>query len=126
MSMAIAHFAFGAAMTTLVITFFVPVVWYPRTVILAGGGWAMVPDFHWVSPVANRGLHRIHETSPMTDLFWFHRTLDRLDPTDSKSIAALFIAIFIVATVTAEHRSYRVPERVKAAYDVGLDADSNK
>jgi len=33
-------------------------------VILAGGGWAMLPDFHWVSPAADQ-LRTVHQTSPL-------------------------------------------------------------
>jgi len=117
MSMALAHFAFGAAMTTLLITFFLPAVRYPRTLLLVGGGWAMLPDLHWVSPVFTQQLHTIHQTSLWTDLFWFHRTLDQVDPTDSKAIAALFLGFFILATVITEHRNYRTPETITATYD---------
>ena len=70
MSMALAHFGFGAAMTTLVVTFLVPAAWYPRTASWQAGGWAMLPDFHWVSPVAAEQLRHVHRTSPLTDLFW--------------------------------------------------------
>lgn len=115
--MAIAHFAFGAAMTTLLITFLVPAVRYPRTLLLVGGGWAMLPDFHWVSPVFKQQLHTIHQTSPWMDLFWFHRILDRVDLTDSKAVAAVFLAFFVLTTAIAEHRSYRTPELVKSTYD---------
>ena len=118
MSAALAHFAFGAALTTLLITFFVPNIRYPRTWLLAGGGWAMLPDLHWVSPLYTQQLRAFHEHSVWTDFFWLHRTLDRVDPTDSNSIAAALLAVFILTTVIAEHRSYRTPEVVKAAYDL--------
>ncbi|GAB3669065.1 hypothetical protein [Halopiger thermotolerans] len=124
MSMAIAHFAFGAAMTTLLIAFLVPSVRYPRTVLLLGGGWAMLPDFHWVSPIAKQQLHTIHQTSLWTDLFWFHRTLDRMDPTDSKTVGATMLTLFLLATAIAEHRSYRVPDVVESTYDAYLDTES--
>ncbi len=122
--MAIGHFAFGAAMTTLLVTVLVPTVRYPRTFVLVGGGWAMVPDFHWISPVANQQLRAIHQTSLWTDLFWFHRTLDRIDPTDSKSIAAVLLAFFILATAVAERRGYRTPAMVASAYESYLDTES--
>jgi hypothetical protein len=117
MSMAISHFAFWAAMTTLLITVLVPNIRYPRTLLLAGGGWAMVPDLHWVSPVFTEQLRAIHQTSPWMDLFWFHRTLDRVDPGDSTAVAAVLIGLLIVATAVAEYRSYRTPDVVKSAYE---------
>ncbi len=120
MSMAIAHFAFGAAITTLLATFLVPTIWYPRTVTLAGGSWAMIPDFHWVSPIARRQFYAFH-SSQWADLFWFHRTLDRLDPSDSKTVAAVCLAFFILTTALAEWRNYRAPPSVKAAYQTHIE-----
>jgi len=122
MSIAIAHFAFGAAMTTLVVPFLIPDVKYPRTIVLAGGGWALVPDFHWVSPIAAERLRHVHQTSAWTDLFWFHRLWDRADPTDSKAIAAVLLGCFVLATMLAERRAYAVPEPVAAAYDSYLES----
>jgi hypothetical protein len=66
--MAAAHFAVGATLTTLAVTFLGPELRYPRTAVLAGGGWAMVPDVHWVSPVATARLRAFHR-SPLADLF---------------------------------------------------------
>jgi hypothetical protein len=123
MSMAIAHFAFGAAVTTLLVTLFVPASWYPRTLTLVGGGWAMVPDFHQVSPVAAAQLKQFHQTSPWIDLFWLHRTLDTLDPTDSTRVASVFVALFIGATLFGEWWGYRTPKRVRDAYEDYLDID---
>jgi hypothetical protein len=116
MSLALAHFAVGAAVTTLLVTFLVPTVRYPRTLALVGGGWAMLPDLHQVSPVAVAPLRAFHG-SPWADLFWFHRTLDRLDPTDSALLAALFVGGFLLVTAVAERRSYRAPARVVQAYE---------
>lgn len=123
MSMALAHFAFGAAMTTLVVTFIVPTVWYPRTLALAGGGWAMVPDFHWVSPVATGTLREFHRSSVWTDVFWLHRSLDRFDPTDSATVAAALLGFLIAATALAERYGYRAPAPVRAAYESYLDRE---
>ena len=124
--MAIAHFSFGAAMTTLLVTFLVPAVRYPRTLLLAGGGWAMLPDLHWVSPVFTQQLRTVHQTSPWTDLFWFHRTLDRVDPNNSRALAAGFLAFFILTTAIAERRSYRAPEVVKSTYESFPNEESSE
>jgi hypothetical protein len=102
MSLALAHFAFGATMTTLLVAILLPGVRYPRTVVLAGGGWAMLPDLHWVSPVARQHLHRIHQSSPLTDLFWLHRSMDWVDPGDSKAVAAALVAVLLLVTAFAE------------------------
>lgn len=126
MSMAIAHFALGAGMTTLLITFFIPDARYPRTLLLGGGGWAMLPDVHWVSPVAKQQLHTIHQTSLWADFFWLHRTLDRIDPTDSKTTAAVLLAFFILTTAIAEHRSYRIPDIIKSTYDSYLETEPSE
>ena len=121
--MALAHFALGAALTTLLVTFLVPGVWYPRSVILAGGAWAMIPDLHWISPIATDRLREFHNAAVWTDLFWFHRSLDRADPTDSKATAALFLVLLFAATAIAERRGYRALASVEAAYESYADAD---
>lgn len=102
--MAIAHFVFGAAMTSLVITFLIPGVCSPRTLVLVGGGWAMLPDLHQMNPIAQAQLKALHTNSLWTDLFWFHRTLDRLDSTDSELLATVVLLWFIVVTFFAERR----------------------
>lgn len=61
-------------MTTLVVPFLVPTNRYPRTVILFGDGWAMLLDFHWISPSAAECFRDLHQTSILADLFWLHRT----------------------------------------------------
>lgn len=124
MSLAIAHFAFGAAMTTLVVMLLLPDLRFSRTLVLVGGGWAMVPDLHQISPAGQAQLYEFHRTSPVVDLFWFHRTLDSLDPADSKTVAAVLLAVFIVTTLVAEYRSYRTPGPVADAYETYLDIES--
>lgn len=116
MSMAITHFALGAGLTTLVVLVCMPPVWFSRTLSLLGGVWAMVPDAHWLSPIAYRRLAAL-DASMWADLFWFHRTLDRLDPTDSKATAGVCIAFFVAATVCTEFWRARAPA-VETAYDV--------
>lgn len=126
MSIAIGHFVVGAALTTMVVTLFLPNVSYPRSLVLAGGGWAMIPDFHQVSPVARDALYEFHQSSPWTDLFWFHRTLDTLDATDSNAVAAALLAGFILTTVVAERRSYRTPAAVVETYETYLDVETEQ
>jgi hypothetical protein len=120
MSMAIAHFAFGGAVTVLVVTYLVPGVRYPRLVSLAGGVWAMLPDVHWVSPVFASGLKAIHG-SPLVDVFFLHHTLDALDGGDSKLVAAAFVGLLVVATALAERREYRTLERIRTLSGPGRD-----
>lgn len=120
--MDIAHFAFGGATTTLVVTYLVPTVWNPRTVVMVGGGWAMVPDIHHISPVFAGELHLLHGTSPRMDVFWLHRSLDILDPTDSRARGALLLTFFIATTMLAERRGYRAPATVRAAYGSSIDS----
>jgi hypothetical protein len=111
MSIALGHFAFGSAMTVLVVAYLVPDVPYPRLVALLGGGWAMVPDVSWISPVFAAELRQYHDTW-IADVFWLHGTMDALDPSDSNVAAAAMVAFLIVATALAERRAYRTPEAV--------------
>lgn len=116
MSLAVTHFAVGTTLTALVATYLVPGVRYPRVLSGLGGVWAMLPDAHWVSPVAAAPLKRLHATHLM-DLFWFHRSLDRLDAGDSKLVAAAALALLLVATALVERRAYRALDRVRMLTD---------
>lgn len=126
MSIAIVHFAFGAGMTTLLVTFLfadapspvtvvtagdwlerLPTVPYPRTVILLGGVWAVLPDVQRITPINRSWFFDLHK-SYWADIFWFHRTIDVLDPNDSEMIAAVLVLFFIGVTVLAEWWEYRV------------------
>jgi hypothetical protein len=104
MSRAITHFAIGAALTALAVTL-LPGVPYPRTVVLLGGGWALVPDAaKLVSHPWLRAFHR----SRWADVFWFHRTLDGVDRTDSTRVASAALALLILVTAVVEWWSYSV------------------
>lgn len=116
--MAITHFALGAAMTTILVTAVAPTVRYPRMLLLAGGGWAMLPDLYWVSPVFQQQLRAVHQTAPWVDIFWFHRTLDRVDPADSKMVAAVTLAVLVGATAVAEYRNYRATDVVGSTHNL--------
>lgn len=120
--MALAHFAFGSALTVVVVTYLLPNVSYPRALALLGGGWAMVPDAHWVSPLFESELYALHQ-SALADAFWFHRTFDALDTTDSKAVAAGMVALLLVATVLAERRQYRALRVVRERVDPEPDRD---
>ncbi|TYL38899.1 hypothetical protein CV102_10350 [Natronococcus pandeyae] len=114
MSMALTHFAVGATLTTVLVTFVFSLIPYPRTVVLIGGGWAMIPDVYRLSPIAQNRLEEFHD-SPWADLFWFHHTLDRLDATDSELIAAVSVVILIGVTALSEWYVYR--QKVKGDGD---------
>lgn len=105
MSIALTHFAFGAAATMLVVTFLVPRVPYPRAASVLGGIWAMVPDAHHLSPVYVTRLKALHD-SVLANLFWAHRFFDAADPADTNEAALLAVAFFLAATVVAETAEY--------------------
>lgn len=115
MSFAIGHFALGATLTALVVTYLLPKLPYPRTVVVLGGVWALLPDAAKLAPT-NPDLVAFHD-SLWTDVFWFHRTLDRFDATDSPRLSALLVAVFLLVTFLAERRKYRTFTRVRDAYD---------
>ncbi len=108
MSTALAHVAFGAAMTTLVIVTMVPTVPYPRAIVAFGGAWALLPDVYRISPLFRAELEAFHHYSPWADLFWLHGTLDRLDPYDSKRVTVAMLGMFLAVTIVAEWRGYRL------------------
>lgn len=116
MSLGVTHFAVGATLTVLVETYLVPNVPYPRTIAILGGLWAMVPDANKVSPVFRSELSALH-SSPLADVFWFHRSLDLADPGDTVAVAVVSLVVLFVATVVSERRSYRALRRVRELAD---------
>jgi hypothetical protein len=117
-SQGITHFAFGAVLTTVIVTFLVPAVRYPRVWVLVGGVWAMLPD---ATKLLDRPLlHALHD-GPWADVFWLHGTMDVADPGDSTLFGAVAIGLFVLATALAEHRSYRRPAAVGELLDPGSD-----
>ena len=61
----------------------------------------MVPDVYWIAPNYAESIRAIHDTA-LANLFWFHRTLDIVDPSDTNFGAALAVLLWISLTVTIE------------------------
>ena len=61
----------------------------------------MVPDVYWITSGYTEPIQAIHDTA-LANLFWFHRTLDVLDPHDTNIGAALAVALWISLTITVE------------------------
>lgn len=111
-------------MTTLLVTMLLPRSWFPRTLVMLGGLWGLLPDLYWVSPVATQRLEEIHHTAIWTDIFWFHRTLDQVDPSDSKLIVVMTVVFLLTATALAEVRDYTAPAPVRRVYGEGTESES--
>lgn len=77
------HFAVGAVCTAIAVFLVAPTVSGRYLVIIGGGLWAIVPDVHWLYPPLREVTKPIIHDSSLADLFWFHGTLDALDPADS-------------------------------------------
>lgn len=101
MSMAIAHFAIGALTTLLFTKVFASRFVTSPTVLIGGGIWGLVPDVHWVTPVGKYLLYSFHH-SILANLFFFHRVVDRLDPTNSRPVAAFLLCLLLFAAVVLE------------------------
>ncbi|MGB9963321.1 hypothetical protein ACOZ32_14215 (plasmid) [Halobacterium sp. MBLA0001] len=110
MSMALTHFAVGGTLTAVVALYLLPPTKYARTLVLFGGGWGMIPDIHWVTPVYAAELKALH-SSVFANVFWLHETLDVLDPMDSRVVGALALAVFLVTVSLSDHWSYTTRER---------------
>lgn len=116
MSLAIGHFAFGGILTTFVILYLLPPTKYSRAWVLLGGLWAMLPDLHWVSPIYGTPLRQFHDTEA-ANVFWIHRSLDVIDPHDSKLIAAVLIGLFIGSAFVADQWEYATTEQAPTKSD---------
>lgn len=120
MAQAITHFAVGATLTTLLETFLPADVRYPRVWAIVGGCWAMLPDT--AKLVDHDAVYAFHYTR-WADLFWGHRTLDRVDRDDSTRFGAVAVGAFVLVTAVAEYRSYRSPRAVESAARAPARAD---
>jgi len=115
MSLAITHFAVGAACTAVVLTLFVPSIPFQRTLVICGGVWAMLPDAWRFLPTSSGPYaHEFHAT-PLANVFWFHNALDRADVGDSTAVGALLVGAFFLVTLVGDYRDYRTPEPVREA-----------
>lgn len=115
MSLAISHFAFGAAVTTLGVAVVAPGSDARQTLAVLGGGWAMVPDAQQLAPVARDQFERLHD-SAWANAFWFHRTFDRLDPDESMFVGAVMVGLLLFASVVAEWRHHRATRSAPESY----------
>jgi hypothetical protein len=101
MSFAITHFAVGAAIATLVLGVVAPRSRFKGTAIVASGIWAMIPDVEKIAPTYADRFDVVYDLLS-TDLFWFHGTLDVLDPSDSALIAAAAVGLWLLVTLFVE------------------------
>lgn len=101
MSMAIAHFAIGALTTLLFTKAFASRFVTSPTMLIGGGIWGLVPDVHWVTPVGGELLYSFHH-SILANLFFFHRVIDRLDPENSRPLAAFSLCLLLSVAVILE------------------------
>lgn len=99
MSLGITHFAVGAAGTAIIIAIAAPTIRYRGTLIVLGGVWALIPDVGKL--YAHPTLLTFHD-SRFADLFWFHRTMDLYDPTDSVYVATVMVFVLIVVMVVTD------------------------
>ncbi|RDI69615.1 hypothetical protein [Halopelagius longus] len=107
MSLAITHFVVGATATMLVVIFFLPRVRFPRTLMVLGGLWAMIPDLNKVVPSELGFVDAVHD-SAWANVFWAHHFLDTVDPSDTTKAAVLALAVFFLVSLVAEGVGYHL------------------
>ncbi|MDS0475707.1 hypothetical protein [Natrinema sp. 1APR25-10V2] len=102
MSIALTHFAVGATGATLLLTYLPVRTRYDVPIIIASGGWALMPDLWRVLPLYQGPVHTL-SNSALSNVFWLHSLLDRADPRDSSRLAAVAVAVYLlVALLYAE------------------------
>jgi len=99
MSLAVTHFAFGAAMTVLLVWAVAPGHRYRTTLVVLGGLWALVPDLHYVLPPGLGGAIRNIKRTVFGDVFWFHATMDGLVQGEGTREGAAVALGFLLLTV---------------------------
>lgn len=103
MSLAVTHFAFGAAMTTGLVWTVAPKYPHRMTAAVLGGLWALVPDLHYILPPGYTGAARSIKESVFGDLFWFHATMDGLVQGEgTREGAAIALGFLLVVVAVSE------------------------
>ena len=100
MSLVLSHFAIGAIMTALLVHLWIPTYAYRGVVIVLGGIWGLIPDLHGVLPWFDHWFRRL-DASHWADIFWFHRTMDRLEDGPGSPRVALTLTILLIAIIVA-------------------------
>ena len=121
MSLGITHFAVGAAGTALILAVVAPTIRYRGTIITLGGIWALIPDIGKLYP---HPLFLEFHDSRLADLFWFHLTMDTLDPGDSVVVATVAVGLYLIVMVVTE---YGLPSGSPMAHDaeIGIGTDDD-
>lgn len=102
MSLAVTHFAIGATLTAILVWLVAPTYRYRGSLTVAGGIWALIPDFYYVSPMFFDKLRGIRQ-SAFGNVFWFHQYLDSLvKGRGSRRTAGIAIGVLLVVIVFVE------------------------
>lgn len=101
MSLALGHFAIGAAGATVLLALLPIRVPFEHTLTLLGGVWALIPDIYQLAPTYTGWMRAIHD-GLVANVFWFHRTLDVIDPSDSNTGVFLAVLLWLSVTLTVE------------------------
>lgn len=101
MSLAITHFAFGAAMTALLVWVLAPGHRHRTTLIVLGGLWALVPDLHYILPPRYAESFQGIKHTVVGDVFWFHATFDRLVQGEGTRVGGAVALGFLLVVVFA-------------------------
>lgn len=111
MSQAIAHFAVGASITiVLLLLTGLYTHRHAGVATIIGGFWGCLPDIHNVIPheTTTDVIQTVHH-HPISDVFFFHYTMDTYDPTNSKYVAAatlLVLTVLLAVYTYAQHRTH--------------------
>lgn len=70
-------------------------------VLVASGAWAVFPDLHNFVPVIKPWFRPMFHQSMLTNVFWLHRFIDRVDPGDEVvfSFVGWVVALAVVLLV---------------------------
>jgi len=104
MSLALAHFLFGATVALWIMTYEPEEhdndgVWWAYV----GGVFAMGPDLSKFLPI----LEPLHDNIVMSSIFMLHGVLDVADPNDSIYVAFIMVALFGITVLLTRTHSLR-------------------
>lgn len=76
-------------------------------ITVTSGVWAVVPDLYHFVPGTRAWYKPLLHDSAWANLFWLHRTIDRLDPRDRPGYSVAVFAVFLAVVLADEWRRGR-------------------
>ena len=112
------HVGVAGIVTVLLVYLLAPGYRYRWHLVAASAVWAVLPDLHhalgWAPALQRAWRTTLHE-SPLSDVFWLHRVIDRADPRDRPAYSLAMWGALLVVLVATEFSIRRRRRRARGS-----------